>query len=586
MVLQLKKLSLLLLMLNLFSLQSPLPVSNPEVSLNVNLESPSSKFKDTEKTSENEKSMKQDKYELENQRCPPMKNIGVNKRLVNEYGDDVEKIQYYKPINEEAKENIPVAQSRNDHTKNELGKQVKSTNSNPVNAVVGRPLRASIIVNGNGNSEEEEEANTFTDHSQTSNRLRKETDGKGDVQRFDSFQRIERSDRQKSVESHGLSNEALNTIKKINPFTIGDQVAQMIRNQKCCLKEGVKEKSTSSRVSSNLQHEDPVGFQQERDEILKQPLANEEKQHSYEAQLVYDKQHPSKKLAHNDQRSGNNKKPSSHEQKQFYDIQQPPRIVHKPNPSNDYGFSVIIKAGESLNSEIGKATKELEIDGVKLKDKVKATNVDGKNEFKEQREVDSNNTDSNEESFHSKGLWIEKSPNANVGFPVYDQDLAFEPDPFNGLLDQNYLTNTINNVSMLYNGPSAIPFHKIQARAVQKNSERHNKQTSKDGNGNVTPFADVKRSKNKTQKTFLSKITTKVPTPSKLTTTTLEEFDLDDTTSEVSTFSSSSSLEDDSSDIEQFSDLKIDLNKTSCISYKEPGKNLNSTRINYEENKC
>uniref|UniRef100_A0A1B6KQ11 Uncharacterized protein n=1 Tax=Graphocephala atropunctata TaxID=36148 RepID=A0A1B6KQ11_9HEMI len=206
-------------------------------------------------------------------------------------------------------------------------------------------------------------------------------------------------------QQESLNADAMETIRKINPLTIANQVSQLFRKNDH--KSSASEKS-SARVVQNI-----LGNEEESSSPDKSGVAEEVANFAVQPDSEELVRNPSPPYVH----------------------QESPKIVHKPR-ANDFGYSVIVLAGDPVNMPIKVLSKGMQEDQETQGKEV----MEGKVDVKE-------NPDRNgysDENMNPKGkvsneeMRVPKQFNVKTEFPVYDEDLSFMPDPFQGILDENY----------------------------------------------------------------------------------------------------------------------------------------------------
>uniref|UniRef100_A0A1B6HV55 Uncharacterized protein n=1 Tax=Homalodisca liturata TaxID=320908 RepID=A0A1B6HV55_9HEMI len=205
-------------------------------------------------------------------------------------------------------------------------------------------------------------------------------------------------------QQEALSADAMETIRKINPLTIANQVSELFHKNDP--KNTPSEKS-SSRVDLNTLGNEEEAYNPIRD-ADPQAVAN------------FAVQPETEEL---------NRNPSP-----LYVQQEPPKIVSKPRP-NEFGYSVIVLAGDPVNLPIKVLSKGMQED----------QDTPGKEDLEDKSDEKANCYKNLEEGSIPKEktseeeMRVPKQYNVKTEFPVYDEDFSFIPDPFQGILDENYL---------------------------------------------------------------------------------------------------------------------------------------------------
>lgn len=143
-----------------------------------------------------------------------------------------------------------------------------------------------------------------------------------------------------------------------------------------------------------------------------------------------------------------------------------PRIVNKPR-SNDYGYSVIVLAGDAVHLPIKVQGKSVKGQGrTTLEDKDGPVNAQNQGVY---RTGEAEERIGIEESIPKKEVRVYKQFSNNPDFPVYDEDFNFVPDPFQGILDDKYRLEVsksnqkpLENLRSVANG---IGVHRVHMRS-------------------------------------------------------------------------------------------------------------------------
>lgn len=139
-----------------------------------------------------------------------------------------------------------------------------------------------------------------------------------------------------------------------------------------------------------------------------------------------------------------------------------PRIVNKPH-SNDYGYSVIVLAGDAVHLP-------LKVQAKSTRGQEKGTQED--KDGLVYRTGEAEEKIGLEERTPKKEVRVYKQFDRNPDFPVYDEDLNFVPDPLQGIFDDNYRAEvskalkkpalSVNNFRPVDNG---MGLHKVHVRS-------------------------------------------------------------------------------------------------------------------------
>uniref|UniRef100_A0A1B6GG45 Uncharacterized protein n=1 Tax=Cuerna arida TaxID=1464854 RepID=A0A1B6GG45_9HEMI len=205
-------------------------------------------------------------------------------------------------------------------------------------------------------------------------------------------------------QQEALSADAMETMRKINPLTIANQVSELFHKndpknnpvEKSSLPVDLNTLGNEEEVSNPIRDEDP----QEVVNFAVQPETEEL-----------------------------NRNPSP-----MYFQQEPPKIVNKPRP-NEFGYSVIVLAGDPVNLPIKVLSKGMQEDEKTLgKEELEGKTDEKANCYRNPEEESIPN-----EKMSKEEIRVPKQYNVKTDFPVYDEDFSFIPDPFQGILDENYL---------------------------------------------------------------------------------------------------------------------------------------------------
>lgn len=250
--------------------------------------------------------------------------------------------------------------------------------------------------------------------------------------------------------------------------------------------------------------------------------------------------------------------------------EQPPKIEQKPSSSHDYGFSVYLLGGDQPKSGGNVAHNENQ------KTNGASNNIE---QCKYAIKTDYNKMNSVNVKSPNDELRVEKNPNPNVEFPVYDQDLAFTPDPLHGLLEQHDRIDPVRKeFNMLPLGSSpAFPRHMVHARSTKKKNSKGNgnssltKKGNKDGVPNGSEGGDSTVDRSADGDSVGDDSQTPNMEASGDSKNGINKTSCKSWNSAGNGSSADDSVGDDgqTSDVEPFGDLTIDSNKTSCLSWND-----------------